>query len=148
MHLLYNNQRIPSLSESEAATRGVQNKCVLKNLQKSQENTCARVSFSIKLQASDLQLYQKRESGTCVFRWIFWNFQEHLILQKTSGAHFCLNFRRTFRGVFEPCQTSKMERFVKIVSNFAVNYFRKTLHVRCFTGFCMHFWHFGGLKLR
>ena len=41
----------------------------------SQENTCARVSFLIKLQAWGLQLYLKRDSGTGVFLLIFlWNF--------------------------------------------------------------------------
>ena len=50
---------------SEAATRGVLYKEVfLEILQNSQENTCARVSFLIKLQAS----------GTGVFLWILWNF--------------------------------------------------------------------------
>ena len=33
----------------------------------SQGNTCARVSFLIKLQALGLQLYQKRDSGTGAF---------------------------------------------------------------------------------
>ena len=42
--------------------------------QNSQENTCARVSFSIKLQALDLQLYLKRDSGTGVFLWVLQNF--------------------------------------------------------------------------
>ena len=32
--------------------------------QNSQENTCARVSFLIKMQALSLQLYLKRDSGT------------------------------------------------------------------------------------
>ena len=32
-----------------------------------------RVSFLIKLQASWLQLYSKRTSGTVAFLWIFWN---------------------------------------------------------------------------
>ena len=39
-------------------------KGVLKNFTNSQENTCARVSYLIKLQAS----------GTGVFLWILWNF--------------------------------------------------------------------------
>ena len=38
----------------------------LKILQNLQENICARVSFLIKLQASALQLYQKRDSDTGV----------------------------------------------------------------------------------
>ena len=40
---------------------------VLRNLTKFTGNTCARVSFLIKLQASGLQLYLKRDSGTGVF---------------------------------------------------------------------------------
>ena len=46
--------------------------------QNSQENPCARVSFLIKLQASGLQLYYKRDSGTGIFTWLLWNFKEHL----------------------------------------------------------------------
>ena len=43
---------------TEAATRGVLcKKMLLETLQNSQENTCARVSFLIKLQASAQQLY-------------------------------------------------------------------------------------------
>ena len=42
----------------EAATEGVlQKKVFLEISQNSQENTCARVSFLMKLQASGLQLY-------------------------------------------------------------------------------------------
>ena len=36
-------------------------------LQNSQENTCARVSSLLKLQASGLQLYQKGDCGAGVF---------------------------------------------------------------------------------
>ena len=47
-----------SFYESEAATRGVlQEKVLLEISQNSQENTCVWVSFLIKLQALDLQLY-------------------------------------------------------------------------------------------
>ena len=43
---------------SEAATGGVMSEKVFLEISKnSQENTCARVSFSIKLQASGLQRY-------------------------------------------------------------------------------------------
>ena len=50
--------------------------------QNSPENTGGKVSFSIKLQASDWKLYWKRvcwksDSDTGVFLWIFRNFQEH-----------------------------------------------------------------------
>ena len=52
--------------------------CSVKNVflklsRNSQENTCARVSFLIKLQATLL----KKESGTGVFLLILLNFQEH-----------------------------------------------------------------------
>ena len=41
-------------------------KVFLEISQNLQENTCARVSFLIKLQALRLQLYEKRDSGTGV----------------------------------------------------------------------------------
>ena len=50
----------------------------LKIWQNSQENTCARVSFLIKLQAWSLQLYLKKYSGANVFLWILRKFQEHI----------------------------------------------------------------------
>ena len=63
------------VANSEAVVR----RCNVKNvfleiLQNSQENTCARASFLIKLQPWVLQLYWKRYSGTGVFLWILWNF--------------------------------------------------------------------------
>ena len=58
-------------SESRKAEVVVQRcsvkKVFLKTLQNSQENTSARVSFLIKLQALGLQPYQERDSGTGVF---------------------------------------------------------------------------------
>ena len=39
----------------------------LKSSQNSQENTCARVSFLIKLQSSSMQVYYKRDSGKKAF---------------------------------------------------------------------------------
>ena len=51
-------------------------KSVLKNLQNSQENTCIGVSFLIKLQTWDFQLYWKRDSGTGIFQWILQSFWE------------------------------------------------------------------------
>ena len=68
----------------KVATRGVLwKKLFLKISQNSQKNTSARVSFLIKLQASELQLY-KKETLALVFSWefceIFKNtfFTEHL----------------------------------------------------------------------
>ena len=46
----------------------------LETSQNSQENTCVRVSLLMKLQASGLKLYLKRDSGTGVFLWILRNF--------------------------------------------------------------------------
>ena len=51
-----------------------QKQVFLKISQNSLENTCARVSFLIRFQASGLQLYLKRDSGTGVFLWILLNF--------------------------------------------------------------------------
>ena len=59
-------------------------------LQNSQENTCAWVSFLIKLQASPCNFIKKRDSGTGVFLWIFWNFSDHFFLKNTSGGCICL----------------------------------------------------------
>ena len=43
-----------------------------------QKNTCARVSFLMKLQTWVLQLYLKRDSGTGFFLWILRNLYAHL----------------------------------------------------------------------
>ena len=57
--------------------------------QNSQKNTGARASFLIKLQASGLQLYWKRDSSTGVSLWILWDFYDQLFLQNSSGGCFC-----------------------------------------------------------
>ena len=51
--------------------------------QNSQENTCARASFLIKLKAWGLQLYYKRDPGTGVFLQILQNFTEYLFTKST-----------------------------------------------------------------
>ena len=56
---------LPQRQITEAVTGGaLKEKVFLAILQNSQKNTCARVSFLIKLQAS---ASQKRDSGTSVF---------------------------------------------------------------------------------
>ena len=46
-----------------------------------------------------------------------------------------LKLNRNMEAYSEPCQTSRMEGFAKIVNSFlALNYFRKTLHLICLTG--------------
>ena len=69
-------------------------KVVFKISQYSQENTRAWVSFSIKLQASSLQLYKKKETLaqvlSCEFCEIFKNtfFKEHL---RTIASALCID---------------------------------------------------------
>ena len=60
--------------QKQLPRRVLSKKVLLEISQSSQENTCARVSFLIKLQASGLQLYFKKGYGTGVFLWILWNF--------------------------------------------------------------------------
>ena len=63
-------------------------KVFLKISQNSQENVCTRVSFEIKLQDSDLQLYYKK---TLWHRRFFVNFAKFIrppFLQNTSGGFF------------------------------------------------------------
>ena len=79
-------QLLQSYPFSEAATGGVlQKKVFLEISQNSQENTCASVSFLIKLQISGLQLYWKKRLW---HRWFSVNFTKFLrtpFLQNTSG---------------------------------------------------------------
>ena len=64
---------------TEAATGSVLwKKVFLKIPQNSQENTCARVSFLIKLQSGGLQIYQKE------------------ILKQVYSCEFCEIFKNTF----------------------------------------------------
>ena len=63
-------------------------KVFLEILQISQVNTCAKVSFLIKLQTWALQLYLKRESGTGAFSLNFAKFLRTHFLQNTSWRLF------------------------------------------------------------
>ena len=68
-------QSMDALRISNAATGGVLwKKEVLEISQNSQENTCARATFIIKL----LNFIKKKDSGKGVFPWILWKFKEHL----------------------------------------------------------------------
>ena len=57
------------------------------------ENSCTRVFFLIKLQASDLQLCYKRDSGTGIFLSNLRNFQEHLFTEqfRTTASRIITN---------------------------------------------------------
>ena len=87
------HQLLQSHPSSEAGTGGVlQKKVSFEISQNSQENTCARVSFLIKLQISGLQLYWKKDSGTGGFLWILRNFWEHRFHRTPLGnCFFILN---------------------------------------------------------
>ena len=54
------------------------------------EKICARVSFSIKLQAEAFIFIKKRGSGAGAFLWILWNFQEHLFRWTSTNSCFCV----------------------------------------------------------
>ena len=59
-------------------------KVFLEISQHSQESTCARVSFLVKLQASGLQLI-KKEAPALVFSCEFCEISKSTFLQNTSG---------------------------------------------------------------
>ena len=61
----------------------------LKILQNSQENTCAKVSFLIKLQAPNLQFYLKKDSSAGVFPWILRDFYKYLFCRTYANDCFC-----------------------------------------------------------
>ena len=69
----------------------------LEILQNSQENTCPRVSFLIKLQAWVSFLVKlpatllKKNSGAGIFLWILWNFSEHLFYRTPLNDCFCVS---------------------------------------------------------
>ena len=70
--------------ESEAAIIGLlQDKVFLEISQNSQENCRARASFFIKLQASALQLYFKKETPAQVFSCEFCDFSKNTFFHRT-----------------------------------------------------------------
>ena len=95
---------------SETTAGGVLLKKVfLKISQNSQEDTGARVSFLIKLQAAPVT-YWKKDSGTGVFLWISQNFLKHLFLEKTSGG--CFWYASELTIMFTAWKVSKTKFFM------------------------------------
>ena len=88
------------------------NKIILRNFAKFTGNTCARVSFLIKLQAPGL--YQKGHSGTGVFLQIFRNFLEHLFYRTPLDDCFCLSFRLLILYILVQLEQgfSKLQQFL------------------------------------
>ena len=78
----------------EAATRGVLWKKVFLEISRNlQENTCARVSFLIKLQASCI--YIEKETLTQMFSCEFWEISKNtflILLRVTASVRFALNY--------------------------------------------------------
>ena len=76
------------LEKEEVFVKCSVKKVFLKMSQYLQENTFVGVSFLIKMQASCLQAYLKRDFNTCVFLRILWNFLRTLSLKNASGGCF------------------------------------------------------------
>ena len=68
--------------------------------QNSQENTRARVSFLIKLQAED------SDSSTGVFLWILRNFKNTLFYKWPDGSFCILSFEQVKHGIYHINQPS------------------------------------------
>ena len=65
--------------------------------------SCEKVKFRKIQKKRPKETYCKRDSGTGVFLWIFWNFWAHLFLQNTSSGCFCrLLLRKILRILFWP----------------------------------------------
>ena len=63
--------------------------------------SCEKVKFRKIQKKRPKETYCKRDSGTGVFLWIFWNFWAHLFLQNTSSGCFCrLLLRKILRILF------------------------------------------------
>ena len=89
------------LQKEEVVGKCSVKKMFLKVSQNSDENTCVRASSLIKLQASGLKIYFKKDSDKDVFLWILWNFLKTISLKNTYGGFwtkdlFPLIFKQTF----------------------------------------------------
>ena len=79
LEIWHEASRYKCLSTEAPATGGVLwKKVFLKISQNSQENTCARVSFLIKLQDSACSFINKETLEQVFFLRTLWNFSEHL----------------------------------------------------------------------
>ena len=106
--------------KKEKNFRSNHHRCSIKKIfskisQNSQQNTCTRVSFLIKLQGSGLQLYKKRDSCTDAFLWNLRNFQEHFFYRTPSDDWFW-NFRCCLQNfvkflTFQLTDVHHVERF-------------------------------------
>ena len=93
------------------SSRGVQQKrCSWKFSQNPQENTCTGGPFLLKLQA--WATYLKKDSGTSIFLWILWNFQEHLLSLNYSGRLFLNSLFRRFSKVMVKIREEYQRKFI------------------------------------
>ena len=102
-------------------------KMFLKISQNSLKNICDRVCFGIKLQASACN-FLKIVTGTGVFLFILWNFQEHLLYRTPPGDCFwkpitaCINLflrtpRRDYLHKYVPVNDLVMDTVKNVVYN-------------------------------
>ena len=133
----YSRQKQPQLR-----SRGVLWKKVFLEISLiSQENTCARVSFLIKLQTSSLQLI-KKETPAQVFSHEFSEvskntfFTENLWRTAVKNTRLHLFSKLLYTEADQqPCQTSKMKVFAKIVNVFQpLTIFAKTFILNVWQG--------------
>ena len=86
-----NSQSLNAIKRRSSRPEVVCKKGVLRNFAKF---TCARVSLLIKLQASDLQPYWKRDSGTDVFLWqAFFLWILTLVAASESNRYSLFNWK-------------------------------------------------------
>ena len=87
--------------------------------QSSKENTCHGVFLNSRLRVSPSS---KKNYVAGIFLWILINFFSKAILKKTCKWLFLSTFTCNQLVITKvhlgPCQTSKMERFAKLVSSF------------------------------
>ena len=77
-------------------------KMFLKISQNSLKNICDRVCFGIKLQAWACN-FLKIVTGTGVFLFILWNFQEHLLYRTPPGDCFCKPIIACINSFYATC---------------------------------------------
>ena len=101
-------------------------KLILKFTQNLRENTCATVSFSIKLQISAGN-FIKKETLTRVFSCEFCEFFKNTVFRRTTTvAASEMRIRKILSNTWD---------FVFFQNMKAANYFCKKLHLRCLTEF-------------
>ena len=103
-----------------------------KILKNSQENTCVRASFLIKLQVWGLQLYYERDSDTGIFQWILRNFLITPFYRTPPCDCFCLLPKYVMRAIIVHLliffrQKFRRLRSEKLLSKFTYKILKKMM---------------------